>query len=100
MSASDKLELVEFLRVNEAVSQLVESRELSELRNTAIYDTDLAENVAKLVNNTVSDVVKALDSSKDNDPTSRRGISARNLSTTPPAFPLGRVRRNLFDGHT
>ena len=75
MSASDKLELVEVLKVNEAVSQLVGSRELSEMRSTATYDTDLAEDVAKLVNNTVSDIVKALDSSQDNDPTSRRGIS-------------------------
>ena len=75
MNPSDKLELIEVLKVNTAVSQLVASRELSEMRSTATYDTDLAEDVAKLVNNTVYDIVKALDSSKDNDPTSQRGIS-------------------------
>lgn len=74
MSASDKLELIEVLKLQEAVSQLVESPELSEMRSTANYDTDLAEAVAKLVNNTVSDIVKALDGAQDNDPVSQRGI--------------------------
>ena len=73
MSASDKLELVDVLKLNEAVTQLVGSRELAELRSTANYDTDLAEAVAKLVNNIVCDIVKALDSPQSNDSISQRG---------------------------
>ena len=73
MSASDKLELVDVLKVNEAISQLIESRELAEMRSTANYDTDLAEGVAKLVNNVVCDIVKALDGSQSNDSVSQRG---------------------------
>ena len=66
MSASDKLELIDVLKINEAISQLRRSRELSDMRSTANYDTDLAEGVAKLVNNTVCDIVKALDANQDN----------------------------------
>lgn len=73
MSASDKLELIDVLKVNEAVTQLVKSRELAEMRSTANYDTDLAEGVARLVNNVVSDIVKALDVSQSNDSVSQRG---------------------------
>ena len=75
MSAKDKLELIEVLRINDAVSQLVNSRELSEMRSTATYDTDLAEGVAKLVNNTVSDIVKALEGSQENDPVFQHGVT-------------------------
>lgn len=73
MSPSDKLELVDVLKVNEAVTQLVESPDLAEMRSTANYDTDLAEGVAKLVNNVVCDIVKALDGSQSNDSVSQRG---------------------------
>ena len=73
MSASDKLELIDVLKVNEAVTQLVKSRELTEMRSTANYDTDLAEGVARLVNNVVSDIVKALDGLQSNDSVSQRG---------------------------
>ena len=73
MSARDKLELVDVLKVDEAVALLVGSRELAEMRSTANYDTDLAEGVAKLVNNVVCDIVKALDSPQSNDEVSRRG---------------------------
>lgn len=75
MNASDKLELIEVLKVNEAVSQLVSGRSLSDLRPTPDYDTDLAEDVARLVNNTFYDIVKALDSSRDGDAVSVRGIA-------------------------
>ena len=73
MSASDKLELIEVLRVNEAISRVVDSQPLLQYRHTSDYDTDLAEDVAKLVNNTVTDVVKALDTAKDNDSVILRG---------------------------
>ena len=74
MSGSDKLELIEILKVKEVVSQLVNSPALTELRTTFNYDTDLAESVAKLVNNTVFDVVKALEGAQDGYPISQRGI--------------------------
>ena len=75
MHAGDKLELIEVLKIHEAVSQLVRSRELSEMRSTANYDTDLAEGVAKLVNNTATDIVKALDGTQDDDLVSQRGVT-------------------------
>ena len=75
MKASDKLELIDVLRVKEAVSQLVNSRSLSELRTTSDYDTDYAENVAKLVNHTVCDIIRALDGARDGDDVSQRGTS-------------------------
>lgn len=60
MEPGAKLELIKYLRIEEAVSQLVRSPGLSELRATSNYDTDLAEHVARLVNNAVCDIVKAL----------------------------------------
>ena len=73
MPSSDKLKLIEVLKVNDAVSQLINSRSLSELRSTSDYDTDLAEHVAKLVNNTVSDIIRALDGARDGDDVLQRG---------------------------
>jgi exportin-T len=74
MTAVDKLELIEVLKIHEAISQLTASPELSEMRVTANYDTDLAESVAKLVNNTVTDIVRALDGALEKDLVSQRGI--------------------------
>ena len=65
MSAGDKLELIDVLKVNDAVSRLVNGRSLQQQRHTPEYDTDLAEDVAKLVNNTVVDIVKAVDTAKN-----------------------------------
>lgn len=65
MNPTDKLELIGILRIDDVVSQLIKSRALQESRSTPDYDTDLAESVAKLVNNTVFDIVKALDSVQD-----------------------------------
>ena len=73
MPSSDKLKLIDVLKVNDAVSQLINSRSLSDLRSTSDYDTDLAEHVAKLVNNTVSDIVRALDGARDGDADSQHG---------------------------
>ena len=75
MSPSDKLELIEVLKVNDAITQLVNGRSLSQQRHTSDYDTDLAEDVAKLVNNAFTDICKGLDSAKDNDSVSVRGNS-------------------------
>ena len=73
MSPSDKLELIDVLKINEAVTQLVKSQELADMRSTASYDTDLAESVAKLVNNVVCDIVKALEGSQSDDSVAQRG---------------------------
>ncbi|KAM0715945.1 hypothetical protein Q7P37_008459 [Cladosporium fusiforme] len=61
MSAADKIELIRYLNLGTIVEQLVASPALSELRTTPNYDTDLAETVAKLVNNVMFDIVKVLD---------------------------------------
>lgn len=61
MKSADKIEMIIFLNLGNVVSQLVSSSALHELRSTSIYDTDLAEAVAKLVNTAVFDIVKALE---------------------------------------
>jgi exportin-T len=61
MKASDKIAMIIFLNLGEVISQLIASPALHDLRTTSSYDTDLAEAVAKLVNNVVSDIVKVLE---------------------------------------
>jgi exportin-T len=61
MKGPDKMNMISFLNLGEVVSQLIASPALNALRATSNYDTDLAEAVAKLVNNVVFDVVKVLD---------------------------------------
>ncbi|KAF2771029.1 Xpo1-domain-containing protein [Teratosphaeria nubilosa] len=61
MAPNDKVELIRYLNLGTIVGQLAASPALSQMRNTSDYDTDLAETVAKLVNNVVFDVVKVLD---------------------------------------
>ncbi|KAH8595707.1 armadillo-type protein [Bisporella sp. PMI_857] len=64
MKPADKISMIIFLNLGGVVSQLVASPPLHELRTTSSYDVDLAEAVAKLVNNTVSDVVRILEDTK------------------------------------
>lgn len=78
MAAGDKLELIDVLKVRDVVCQLIESKGLRELRATPNYDTDLAEAVAKLVNNAMYDIIKALESVQDGAPTSIRGNAQLN----------------------
>ncbi|TVY43364.1 Exportin [Lachnellula subtilissima] len=61
MKPSDKMNMVIFLNLGQVVSQLIASPALHDLRTTSSYDTDLAEAVAKLVNNVVFDIVKVLE---------------------------------------
>ena len=61
MAPRDKIELIRYLNLSEIVGQLIASPALSEHRMTPHYDTDLAETVAKLVNNVLFDIVKVLD---------------------------------------
>lgn len=61
MPPNDKVELIRYLNLETIVGQLLASPALSQMRNTPEYDTDLAETVAKLVNNVIFDIVKVLD---------------------------------------
>jgi exportin-T len=56
-----KIELLEYLNLGTVVGQLIASPPLSDLKNTPDYDVDLAETVAKLVNNIMRDIVIVLD---------------------------------------
>ncbi|PBP26539.1 putative Exportin-T [Diplocarpon rosae] len=61
MKPADKIALIIFLNLGQVISQLIASPALHDLRTTSSYDTDLAEAVAKLVNNVVFDIVKVLE---------------------------------------
>ncbi|KAL8699593.1 MAG: hypothetical protein Q9224_001339 [Gallowayella concinna] len=65
MNPNYKIELIEFLKIRDVVAHLVSSPALADLRATSQYDTDLAESVAQLVNHSVSDIVRALESAPD-----------------------------------
>lgn len=78
MSADDKLELISILKIKEVVSQLIESPLLRDQRFTPLYDTDVAESAAKLVNSAVCDIVRALDSGQDGTPLSIRATDQLN----------------------
>lgn len=80
MSAGDKIELIRYLNLGTIVEQLVASPALSELRTTPNYDTDLAETVAKLVNNVMFDIVKVLDNdSVDAETRSKADVELQNF---------------------
>jgi exportin-T len=61
MKPADKIGMIVFLNLGEVISQLIASPALNDLRSTSSYDTDLAEAVAKLVNNVVFDIVKVVE---------------------------------------
>ncbi|TQS38314.1 hypothetical protein Golomagni_01186 [Golovinomyces magnicellulatus] len=61
MKAPEKIAMIVFLNLGDVISQLIATPSLNQLRSTSSYDTDLAETVAKLVNNVVSDIVKVLE---------------------------------------
>jgi exportin-T len=72
MRPPEKVDLLNFLNLKTVVGQLVASPPLAELQNTPHYDTDLAETVAKLVNNVVRDVVTVLDSTAGDEQVKQR----------------------------
>lgn len=76
MNASDKIAMIGFLNLEQVVSTLIASPALHDLRTTSSYDTDLAEAVAKLVNNVVFDTVKVLD---DKQASSETKVQAEKL---------------------
>ncbi|KAL9485157.1 hypothetical protein ACSS6W_003946 [Trichoderma asperelloides] len=72
MRSTDKMDMISFLNLQDIVSQLVASPMLNDLKGTPQYDTDLAEAIAKLVNTTVADIIRALDDSQASDDTRTR----------------------------
>jgi len=68
MKMEDKIDMIIFLNLESIVAQLSNSPPLRDNRFTFKYDTDLAETVAKLVNITVIDIVKALDNESTSAP--------------------------------
>jgi exportin-T len=61
MKPNEKIELIRFLSLGRVINELVTSPVLQDARGSPDYDTDMAEAVAKLVNNAVEDVVKVID---------------------------------------
>jgi exportin-T len=68
MRPAEKVELIGVLKLDTVISGLIESPALKE-QSRPDYDTDLAELVAKLVNNIIRDIVVVLDSSDSNEQT-------------------------------
>lgn len=66
MAAADKVNLIDFLNLETIVAQLIACPPLSERRFGPTYDTDLAETVAKLVNTSVIEIVKILETENPN----------------------------------
>ncbi|KAF2461280.1 armadillo-type protein [Lineolata rhizophorae] len=71
MKPADKISLIVFLRLPTVVHTLLQMPALEAQRFTSDYDTDLAEKVARLVNATVTDVVRALEAADTPDDTRR-----------------------------
>jgi exportin-T len=64
MAMPAKIELITYLNLGDIIKQLVESPQLSRLRSTSSYDTDLAESIARLTNVAFLDIVKTLNTEK------------------------------------
>lgn len=80
MSPADKIELIIFLNLSEVVGQLITSPALAEY-NSPNYDNDLAETVAKLVNNIVFDIVKILENDSVDEQTRQRADNLIRIFT-------------------
>lgn len=71
MRPPEKVQLINFLNLETVVGQLIASPPLAQYRDTPDYDADLAELVAKLVNNIMRDVVTILDSTSNDSQTTQ-----------------------------
>lgn len=60
MKPTEKVELIQFMRVDAVVENLISSTPLHAARGMPQYDTDMAETVAKLVNSVVLDLIEVL----------------------------------------
>lgn len=67
-----KVELLNFLNLGNVVGHLIASPPLADHQNSPDYDTDLAETVARLVNNVMRDLVTVLDGSTGGDQTRQK----------------------------
>ena len=76
MPPNDKIQLIQYLNLQAMVEGLLATPALSQMRNSPMYDTDLAETVAKLVNNIMFDIVRVLETGGVD---SRTRSSAENL---------------------
>jgi exportin-T len=72
MRPAEKMELIKVLNLATVVGQLITSPALEQSRNTPKYDTDLAEAVAKLVNNIVRDCILVLNAPDADNPTKQQ----------------------------
>lgn len=72
MKSNDKIEMICFLNLGGVVTQLIASPPLNDARETPEYDNDMAEAVAKLCNNAVFDIVKALEDGSSDQVTRER----------------------------
>ncbi|KAI0402738.1 Exportin-T [Xylaria palmicola] len=76
MRPVDKTEMISFLNLRAIVSTLIDSPPLNERKGTPLYDTDLAEAVAKLTNTVVADLVRVLE---DRDTDESTNLKAKTL---------------------
>ncbi|KAH9883900.1 Xpo1-domain-containing protein [Xylariomycetidae sp. FL2044] len=69
MRPADKTEMISFLNLRDVISQLIASPPLNEFKGTPRYDTDLGEQVAKLVNTVMADLIRVLEDRSTDDAT-------------------------------
>jgi len=67
MKPVDKLNLLQILKVHSIIAQITDSNALSTQRFTPSYDSDLAEQMAKLVNAATDELVTILEVTHEND---------------------------------
>lgn len=67
MRPADKTEMISFLDLRAIISTLIASPPLNDHKGTSLYDTDLAEAVAKLVNTVMADLVRVLEDRATDD---------------------------------
>lgn len=80
MVPADKVHLIELLGLSTVIGQLISSPALAD-QNTPTYDNDLAEVVAKLVNNIAFDIVRILETDAVSEDTRQRADKLlQNLS--------------------
>ncbi|KAI9755581.1 MAG: hypothetical protein M4579_004229 [Chaenotheca gracillima] len=77
MKPAAKLEMIVFMNIAAIISTIAGSPPLSDLRDTPKYDMDLGEAVAKVVNITVQDIIKVLDT--DSIDTNSRSVANEQL---------------------
>ncbi|KAI1735563.1 Exportin-T [Xylaria scruposa] len=75
MRPVDKTEMISFLDLRAIISTLIASPPLNDHKGTSLYDTDLAEAVAKLVNTVMADLVRVLEDRATDDATKMKATS-------------------------